>query len=388
MRKCHLNTCPVGIATQNPELRKKFAGKPEHVIRFMFYVAEEARQLMAKLGFRTITEMVGRVDRLKTRNVSDHWKTSRLDFSKVLYTAERAPGVAVFKSQEQDHGIASAFDQQLLQMCKPALEHGKPVELKLSVRNIHRTVGTMLAGEVTRRHGPLGLPESTIKVFFDGTAGQSFGCFMVNGMDFSLSGDANDYVGKAMSGGVLAIHPPRGSTYAADENVLVGNTVLYGATGGRAFFNGVAGERFAVRNSGATTVVEGVGDHGCEYMTGGLVVILGRTGRNFAAGMSGGLANVFDEEGRFASNCNMEMVTLERLADTEEIATLRSLLEEHVRRTESKKGQRLLASWATSVNQFVKVFPNEWRRVLVERAEAAQRKLAVRSEREPRQAAG
>jgi glutamate synthase domain-containing protein 3 len=389
MRKCHLNTCPVGIATQNPELRKKFAGKPEHVIRFMFYVAEEARQLMARLGFRTITEMVGRVDRLKTRNVSDHWKTSRLDFSKVLYSAERAPGVAVFKSQEQDHGIASAFDQQLLTLCKPALEQGKPIQLKLAVRNIHRTVGTMLAGEVTRRHGPLGLPEGTIKVRFEGTAGQSFGCFMVGGMDFELSGDANDYVGKAMSGGVLAIHPPVGSTYAADENILVGNTVLYGATGGRAFFNGVAGERFAVRNSGATTVVEGVGDHGCEYMTGGLVVILGNTGRNFAAGMSGGLAYVFDEKARFGDSCNLEMVTLERVTDADEIATVHGLIAEHVQRTGSKKGQRLLANWNASVAQFVKVFPNEWRRVLGERAEAAQeRKVPLRSEREPRQAAG
>jgi glutamate synthase (NADPH) large chain len=390
MRKCHLNTCPVGIATQNPELRKKFQGKPEHVIRFMFYVAEEARQLMAKLGFRTITEMVGRVDRLKTRNVSDHWKTSRLDFSRVLYTAERARGVAVSKSQEQDHGIAGAFDQRLLGLCRPALERAEPVALKLSVRNIHRTVGTMLAGEVTRRHGPLGLPDGTIKVRFDGTAGQSFGCFMVNGMDFELEGDANDYVGKAMSGGVLSIYPPHGSTYAADENVLVGNTVLYGATGGRAFFNGVAGERFAVRNSGATTVVEGVGDHGCEYMTGGLVVILGRTGRNFAAGMSGGLAYVFDEHGRFEDLCNLEMVTLERVSEAEEIASLRALVEEHVRRTGSKKAQRMLASWATSVTQFTKVFPNEWRRVLGERAAAAQERkaAALRAEHEPRQAAG
>ena len=296
----------------------------------------------------------------------------------------------MFKTQEQDHGIASAFDQQLLELCRPALERREPVKLQLSVRNIHRTVGTMLAGEVTRRHGPLGLPESTIKVRFEGTAGQSFGCFMVNGMDFELSGDANDYVGKAMSGGVLSIHPPVGSTYAADENVLVGNTVLYGATGGRAFFNGVAGERFAVRNSGATTVVEGVGDHGCEYMTGGLVVILGQTGRNFAAGMSGGLAYVFDDKQEFADNCNMEMVTLEPVVDADEVATLRSLIEEHVQRTGSKKGQRLLANWNVSVGQFIKVFPNEWRRVLRERAEAAaqERKLAVRTEREPRQAAG
>ncbi len=389
MRKCHLNTCPVGIATQNPELRKKFEGKPEHVIRFMFYVAEEARELMAKLGFRRITDMVGRVDKLRTRNVSDHWKTSRLDFSKVLYAAAPAPGVRVFKSQAQDHGIEGAFDQKLLELCRPAIEHKTPVKLQLAVRNIHRTVGTMLAGEVTRRHGPFGLPEGTIKVSFEGTAGQSFGCFMVNGMDFILSGDANDYVGKGMSGGCLAIHPPKGSTYAADQSIIVGNTVLYGATGGRAFFSGMAGERFGVRNSGATAVVEGVGDHGCEYMTGGLVVILGKTGRNFAAGMSGGLAYVFDENADFASRCNTEMVTLERLMDGDEIAAVRALLEEHVERTGSKKAARLLATWTNSLAQFVKVFPNEYRRVLGERAEAAaDRRPPLRSEREPRQAAG
>ncbi len=389
MRKCHLNTCPVGIATQNPELRKKFEGKPEHVIRFMFYVAEEAREVMAKLGFRTVTEMVGRVDRLKTRNVSDHWKTSRLDFSKVLMPASAAPGVSVFKSQEQDHGIDVAFDRELIEKCSPAIEQRTPVALKLSVRNIHRTVGTMLAGEITRKHGPAGLPEGTVRVSFEGTAGQSFGAFMVRGMDFTLSGDANDYVGKAMSGGRLAIHPPKGSTYAADQSTLVGNTVLYGATGGRAFFNGTAGERFGVRNSGATTVVEGVGDHGCEYMTGGLVVILGETGRNFGAGMSGGLAYVLDEAGQFPSLCNTEMVTLEGVSDAEEIASLRALLEEHVQCTGSRKAQRLLDNWGASVRSFVKVFPNEWRRVLKERAEVTlERKSTPRAEREPRQAAG
>jgi glutamate synthase (NADPH/NADH) large chain len=394
MRKCHLNTCPVGIATQNPELRKKFTGAPEHVIRFMFYVAEEARQLMAKLGFRSLNELVGRVDRLKTRNVSDHWKVSRLDFSKVLFPAERAPGVRVYKSLEQDHGIDVAFDRHLLEICRPALEERTPVDLELGVRNIHRTVGTMLAGEISRRYGPAGLPEGSVRIRFTGTAGQSFGCFMVTGMDFSLAGDANDYVGKAMSGGRLAIYPPPGSTYAAHQSTLVGNTVLYGATGGRAFFNGVAGERFAVRNSGATTVVEGVGDHGCEYMTGGLVVILGKTGRNFAAGMSGGLAYVLDESAQFGSLCNTEMVTLEPLSDAEEIATLHALIEEHVACTGSKKGKQLLERWNQSIRHFVKVFPNEWRRVLKERAAASQedvapeRKLPVRGEREPRQATG
>jgi len=247
----------------------------------------------------------------------------------------------------------------------------------------------MLAGEITRRHGPMGLPEGTIRVHFEGTAGQSFGAFLVRGMDFTLSGDANDYVGKAMSGGRLAIHPPKGSTFAADQSTLVGNTVLYGATGGRAFFNGVAGERFGVRNSGATTVVEGVGDHGCEYMTGGLVVILGETGRNFAAGMSGGLAYVLDEAGQFSSACNTEMVTLEGLSELEEIASLRALLEEHVECTGSQKARRLLDNWNASVRSFVKVFPNEWRRVLKERAEITpERKSTPRAEREPRQAAG
>lgn len=371
MRKCQLNTCPVGIATQDPALRKKFSGKPEHVIRFMFYVAEEARKHMARLGFRSITEMVGRVDRLRARNTSDHWKTSRLDFSRVLQPADAAPGVGVCKSRDQEHGVESAFDQQLLQLCSSALDSGKPVDLRLPVRNIHRTVGAMLAGEVSRRHGPEGLPPGTIRVRFSGTAGQSFGCFLVDGMEFSLAGDANDYVGKAMSGGVLSIYPPDGTQYEPHENVLVGNTVLYGATGGRAFFNGVAGERFCVRNSGATAVVEGVGDHGCEYMTGGITVVLGKTGRNFGAGMSGGFAYVLDEHDEFSSRCNHEMVALEPLSDPAEIAALRQLVNDHAQHTGSKLARHLLANWAGSVAKFVKVFPNEYRRVLGERAARA-----------------
>lgn len=364
MRKCHLNTCPVGIATQDPELRKKFSGKPEHVIRFMFYVAEEARMLMARLGFRTLDEMIGRVDRLKQRNVSDHWKASRLDFSRVLTPIKTAPGVEVCKRQEQDHGVDRSFDKQLLDLCGPALVGGRPIELRVPVRNVHRTVGALIAGEISRRFGAQGLPEGTVKIAFDGTAGQSFGCFLVRGMEFTLAGDANDYVGKAMSGGSVSVFPPRGSTFEADKNVIVGNTVLYGATGGEAFFSGVAGERFAVRNSGATAVVEGVGDHGCEYMTGGVAVILGRTGRNFAAGMSGGLAFVLDEDGAFRTRCNLEMVQPEPLALEQDQKQVRALVEQHERKTGSKKAARLLANWPATVQQFVKVFPDEYRRIL------------------------
>ncbi len=383
MRKCHLNTCPVGIATQDPELRKKFEGKPEHVVRFMFYVAEETRRHMAQLGFRTISEMVGHVERLRPRNVSDHWKQSKLSFAKVLKKADAREGVSVCKSQEQDHGVERSFDAELVRLCRRSLEARKPTELTLAVRNIHRTVGAMLSGEVTRRHGPQGLPDGTIRLTFEGTAGQSFGCFLSGGMEFVLSGDANDYVGKAMSGGILAIHPPKDSTYPAHESVIVGNTTLYGATAGKAFFNGMAGERFCVRNSGATAVVEGVGDHGCEYMTGGLAVILGKTGRNFAAGMSGGLAYVLDEDEGFSRRCNRQMVTLEPLGDADEIVALQKLIEEHHRRTGSEKAAELLGSWTSTVRQIVKVFPNEYRRVLEERARRAQAQAMVLNESGP-----
>ncbi len=364
MRKCHLNTCPVGIATQDPILRKKFAGKPEHVIRFMFYVAEEARRLMAELGFRTINEMVGRADRLRVReDAKSHWKAARLDFSDVLYFARPEPGVDVHRTQEQDHGLNEAFDQTLLRVCKPALDAEGPVETELDIRNVHRTAGAMLAGEIARRFGEGGLPEGTIRLKFRGSAGQSFGAFMTNGMDFALSGDANDYVGKGMSGGVLAVRPGDGATFEADRNIIVGNTALYGATGGKAFFCGMAGERFAVRNSGAIAVVEGVGDHGCEYMTGGLVVVLGRTGRNFAAGMSGGFAYVLDAAGDFSTRCNKNMVDLDALS-TDDAANLAALLEEHVRRTGSAKARRLLDAWEETLAFFIKVVPVEYRRVL------------------------
>lgn len=365
MRKCHLNTCPVGIATQDPELRKKFTGKPEHVIRFMFYVAEEARKHMAALGFRSMKEMIGRVDKLRVRNDIAHWKASRLDFSDVLKPADRAPGVEVHKAIEQDHGVERSFDVDLIERCKETLETGKRIELTLPIRNVHRTVGGMLAGEISRRYGMRGLPASTLRVHFDGTAGQSFGAWMVDGMEFTLAGDANDYVGKGMSGGVLAIHPPKGTRFKSDENIIVGNVVLYGATGGTAFFNGVAGERFCVRNSGAIAVVEGVGDHGCEYMTGGRAVIIGKTGRNFAAGMSGGFAFVLDEDGGFEKRCNLEMVELETMS-AEDAAFVADVLEKHHELTRSEKAKRLLNRWEETLAKFVKVVPIEYRRVLEE----------------------
>ncbi len=362
MRKCHLNTCPVGIATQDPVLRAKFEGKPEHVVRFMFYVAEEARELMAQLGFRTINEMVGKVDRIRVRD-NVHWKADRLDFSDLLAPAEGRDGVNVFKTQEQDHGLEVALDNELIELCKPALEHKTPVEKTLTIRNVNRTVGAMLAGEVARRHDAAGLPEGTIRLNFNGTAGQSFGAFITPGMHLHLEGVANDYVGKGMSGGIVSVRPSRLATFRASENIIVGNTALYGATSGKAFFNGKAGERFCVRNSGATAVVEGVGDHGCEYMTGGRLVVLGPTGRNFAAGMSGGFAYVLDEDGSFERNCNTGMVELEAL-DTEDAVTVAALLEEHVEHTGSEKAKALLANWESTLSRFVKVVPVEYRKVL------------------------
>jgi glutamate synthase domain-containing protein 2/glutamate synthase domain-containing protein 3 len=367
MRKCHLNTCPVGIATQDPVLRAKFNGQPEHVVNFMFYVAEEAREIMASLGFRTVQEMVGQVDRIRQKTNVKHWKASKLDFSDVLMRAEAKPGVGVFKCIEQDHGLSSALDVSLIERCKPALEKRERVRLDVPVRNVHRTIGGMLGGEVARRFGQEGLPEGTIDLHFTGSAGQSFGAFVTRGMTLNLEGEANDYVGKGMSGGILAIFPPRGVSFPAEKNTIVGNTALYGATSGKAFLNGKGGERFAVRNSGATAVVEGVGDHGCEYMTGGHVLVLGRTGRNFAAGMSGGLAFVLDETADFKLRCNLGMVELEGLSP-EDAALVASLLEEHRARTGSPKASELLASWATSQARFVKVVPTEYRRVLAELA--------------------
>ncbi len=365
MRKCHLNTCPVGVATQDPELRKRFAGQPEHVIRFFFFVAEELRELMARMGFRTVEEMVGRVDMLNMKDALDHWKAAGLDFSSIFFNPEVPARVGRHCMISQDHGLASALDYQLIEMCQEALETCQPVDFKLPIRNVHRTVGTMLSGEVARRYGSEGLPDETIRLHFTGSAGQSFGAFLAKGVTLVLEGDANDYTGKGLSGGKLIVYPPRESSFRPEENVLIGNTVLYGATSGEAYFNGVAGERFAVRNSGATAVVEGVGDHGCEYMTRGTVVVLGRTGRNFAAGMTGGAAYVLDETGKFASSrCNQASVDLEPLAEAEDIRAVQNLILRHIQTTDSPRAKWVLDRWDELLPKFVKVFPHEWKRVL------------------------
>ena len=378
MRKCHLNTCPVGVATQDPELRARFAGKPEHVIRYFFYVAEEARALMAQLGFRTIDDMVGQVDRIVPRALDDgamsglaaraHRKVRRVDFAELLYRPKEAASSPLRCVEAQEHNLRGVLDHSIIAAAAPALERRQPVELATEIRNRDRAFGGMLSGRIALNFGHAGLPDDTIVIRARGSAGQSFGAWASPGMTLHLCGDANDYVGKGLSGGVLAIRPPPESPFAPDEQVIVGNTVLYGATSGRAFFNGRAGERFAVRNSGATTVVEGVGDHGCEYMTGGCVVVLGTTGRNFAAGMSGGVAYVFDEDGLFVRRCNTEMVELEAV-DGEEAAGVRALVEEHARRTGSAKAAALLADWEGVMRKLVKVLPSEYRRVLAEQAQ-------------------
>src|SRR6266702_172174 len=316
MRKCHLNTCSVGIATQDPVLRQQFKGQPEHVINFFFFIAEQLRQYMADLGFCTVDEMVGRVDMLDVEPAvdhwQDHWKAKGLDFSAILYNPPVPSRVARRCVHSQEHGLDHALDHQLVEHSLDALLSLKNVQINVPVRNVHRSVGTMLSGEIARRYGSAGLPDDTIRIHLTGSAGQSLGAFLAKGVTLTLEGEANDYVGKGLSGGRLIVYPPRRSEFVAEENILVGNVCLYGATGGEVFFNGMAGERFAVRNSGATAVVEGVGDHGCEYMTRGLVVVLGRTGRNFAAGMSGGLAYVLDEKGDFAEKrCNVAAVDLE-----------------------------------------------------------------------------
>ncbi len=365
MRKCHLNTCPVGIATQNPELRKKFAGTPEHVIDFFFFLAEQVRELMAQLGFRTMNEMIGRVDKIQMRPAIEHWKVQGLDFSAILHNPQVPARVGRRCLVGQEHGLEEALDHTLLRLANQAVEQGTPIELQMPIRNVHRTVGAMLSGEIARRHGSKGLPEDTIRIHFTGSAGQSFGAFLVSGVSLVLEGEANDYLGKGLSGGKIIVFPPRNSTFKPEKNILVGNTILYGATSGEAYLNGIAGERFAVRNSGATAVVEGIGDHGCEYMTNGTVVILGRTGRNFGAGMSGGLAFVFDQAGDFARiQCNRAGVDLDPVAEANDILLLRDLIERHLEYTGSPQARRLLESWSEALPHFVKVFPHEYKRVL------------------------
>jgi glutamate synthase (NADPH/NADH) large chain len=365
MRKCHLNTCSVGIATQDPALRKYFQGQPEHVINFFFFIAEQVRQHMAQMGFRKFDEMVGRVEMLDVRPAVDHWKARGVDLSAILYAPPVPRRVARHCVQPQDHGLQQALDHELIRSAQPALEARAPVEIRLPIRNVHRTVGTMLSGEIARRYGSEGLPDNTVRAHFTGSAGQSFGAFLAPGATLTLEGDANDYTGKGLSGGRLVVYPPKNSGFAAEENILIGNVVLYGATGGEAFFSGVAGERFAVRNSGATAVVEGVGDHGCEYMTRGTIVVLGACGRNFAAGMSGGIAYVFDERGDFAEKrCNPASVDLEPLIDPKDVQLVRDLITRHCEATGSRRARWILDNWQELLPRFIKIFPHELKRVL------------------------
>ena len=365
MRVCHLNTCPVGVATQDPKLREQFAGRPEHVINFMRFIAQDLREWMAQLGFRSIDEMVGRVDRLEPRKAIDHWKARGFDFSNILYQPDVGDEVGRHHRVAQDHGLEQSLDlTTILELCRPAIERGEKVAAELPIRNVNRVVGTITGSEITRRHGAKGLPADTIQLKFNGSAGQSFGAFIPSGMSLTLEGDANDYVGKGLSGGKLVIFPPRGAGFPAEHNIIVGNVALYGATRGEAYIRGMAGERFAVRNSGVDAVVEGVGDHGCEYMTGGRVVVLGEVGRNFGAGMSGGVAYVFDDHGDFASRVNTQMVEVERLDDAGEIAVVRALVEKHRALTGSVRADELLQNWDRAVAKFTKVMPKDYKRVL------------------------
>jgi glutamate synthase domain-containing protein 2/glutamate synthase domain-containing protein 1/glutamate synthase domain-containing protein 3 len=365
MRKCHLNTCSVGIATQDPVLRARFTGQPEHVVNFFFFLAEQVREHMAKLGFRTVNEMIGRVDKIDPAVANEHWKAKGIDLSSILYSPTLPSRVARRCVQSQDHGLDLALDHALIAKAAPALRSKVPVTGSFAIRNVHRTVGAMLGGEIARRFGSAGLPDETIHYRFQGSAGQSFGAFVPNGVTLELEGDANDYMGKGLSGGRLIAYPPKTSSFLPEESILVGNVVLYGATAGEAFLNGIAGERFAVRNSGATAVVEGVGDHGCEYMTNGTVIVLGATGRNFAAGMSGGFAYVYDDLGEFATrHCNLAGVDLEPLVLPEDVDKVRGLLERHRDLTGSPRAAWVLEHWADAQPRFIKVFPHEYKRVL------------------------
>ena len=364
MRKCHQNTCPVGVATQDPELRKRFQGKPEHVINFMRFIAQETREIMAELGFRTFDEMIGRIDMLEVNQAVEHWKTKGLDFTNVLLKPEIPEGGAVRCVTKQTHDLSKSLDGFLIENTKKAIEESTPVQLEMPIRNCNRTVGTTLSGVIAKRYGSKGLSEDTIKVKFTGSAGQSFGAFLAPGITFELEGDANDYFGKGLSGGKLIVYPPSKSTFRPQYNIITGNVNLFGATGGEVYIYGMAGERFCVRNSGAIAVVEGIGDHGCEYMTGGRVLILGDTGINFAAGMSGGIAYVLDENQLFDTRCNLEMVDIEPVVDAQDIAFIYRYLQRHIQYTGSKYAGRILENWEEMLPVFVKVMPIDYRRAL------------------------
>ncbi|HJV35306.1 MAG TPA: glutamate synthase large subunit, partial [Geomonas sp.] len=373
MRVCHSNTCPAGVATQDPVLRAKFSGKPEYVVNYMRFVAQELREIMAELGFRTVNDMVGRANRLEPKRAVAHWKAEGLDFSKILYQPQMGINGSRYCTEAQDHGLDKSLDMtKLLAICQPAIEKGEKVRAELPITNVDRVVGTIVGNEVTRSFGAEGLPDNTIRLKFHGSAGQSFGAFIPKGMTLELSGDVNDYLGKGLSGGTVVVYPPEGSKFKAEENIIAGNVALYGATSGSAFISGIAGERFCVRNSGVNAVVEGVGDHGCEYMTGGTVVVLGKTGRNFAAGMSGGVAYVLDDTNTFKGRCNTEMAALEKLSD-KDLEVVKALIEKHVELTGSSRGMTVLNNWRTYAPQFVKVMPTDYKRVLqaLERAQAS-----------------
>jgi glutamate synthase domain-containing protein 2/glutamate synthase domain-containing protein 3 len=366
LRKCHLNTCSVGVATQDPLLRKKFDGDPSYVVNFFTFIAEEVRQIMAEMGFRKFEDMVGRVDMLDTKETIEHWKAKGVDLTNILHRPDVPKGVSIRHTSVQDHGLEKALDNALIAQCAQAIEGQKQVKIELPIRNINRTVGTMLSSEVARKYGLAGLPEDTIQIKFLGSAGQSFGAFLARGISLTLEGEANDYVGKGLSGGRIVVYPPKNTTFIPENNMIAGNVVLYGAILGEAYFRGLAGERFAVRNSGASTVVEGVGDNGCEYMTGGRVVIIGPTGRNFAAGMSGGISYVWDREGLLKKNCNPGMVDLFAVSEQKDILELKGLIEKHLKYTQSSVAQGILNDWDRQLGLFVKVYPRDYRRVLEE----------------------
>jgi len=370
MRKCHLNTCPVGVATQDPELRKRFTGNPDHVVNFFKFIVQELREIMADLGFKTVNEMIGQADCLEKRENITHWKYSKLDLSPILYREPASPYVGLYKQEEQDHGIADVLDWKLLEAAKPAIELQQKIKASFDILNTDRAVGAILSNEITKRYRSAGLPDDSIHFKFTGTAGQSFGAFNTNGITLEMEGDANDYFGKGLSGARLIIYPSKEATFTPEDNIIIGNVAFYGATSGEAYIRGKAGERFAVRNSGVNAVVEGVGDHGCEYMTGGHIVILGDTGRNFAAGMSGGIAYIYDVKGVFANNCNKEMVDLDPVND-EDAKELYAMIEKHFQHTGSTVAKFVLDDFENQLKNFVKVFPQDYKKVLLERKKKA-----------------
>ncbi|HIO95649.1 MAG TPA: glutamate synthase subunit alpha, partial [Campylobacterales bacterium] len=367
MRKCHLNTCPVGIATQDKDLRAKYTGKPEHVVNFVHFLATELREIMAELGFKTIDEMVGRVDKLKAREGVKHWKAKQLHLEKLLYRMYVREEDNTFKNMEQNHGIEEALDNELIESMQEAIANKTPIKKEIKLRNINRTVGTMLSAEMTRKYGETGLPDDTMVIKANGTAGQSFGAFVNSGITFEIEGDANDYFGKGLCGGKLILYPPANSTFEANDTVILGNVAFYGATSGESYIYGLAGERFCVRNSGANVVVGAIGEHGCEYMTGGRVVILGEIGKNFGAGMSGGIAYIYDENDTLSRRINKGMVDLDRVETQEDSDEIRGLIENYVKYTGSKEANDILEDWESAKAKFIKVMPRDYKRVLNEK---------------------